>query len=175
MCTLFWLVISGLLLAAVAKRNVTTDVSHTHTHIHTHTHTLTQTQTHTHTHTPHTTHTLHTHTHKHTTHTHTPHTRTRTHTNIQNASRFVLAMRIDASIASAALQFTAQSGHNRGDYKQQHNFRELVSNRNYVILISTNMCHVVTGLRNLFSYLRLLPHRSVTNPSFLFIITRTIR
>ena len=71
MCTLFWLVISGLLLAAVAKRNVTTDVSHTHTH------TLTQTQTHTHTH--HTPHTHYTHTHTNTPHTHTTHTHTHTH------------------------------------------------------------------------------------------------
>jgi hypothetical protein len=50
---------------------------------------------------------------------------------------YVCAMTFGPSIASAAPQFAALSGHTGAEYKQQQNFRDLLLNRNYVILIST--------------------------------------
>jgi hypothetical protein len=75
-------------------------------------------------------------------------------------------MTFGPSIATAAPQFAALSGHTGAEYKQQQNFRELLLNRNYVILISTKYVILSREFETCFpTSVRFLLNRRVTNPS----------
>jgi hypothetical protein len=77
---------------------------------------------------------------------------TRTHEHRIRVMLYVWAMRFDASVASSAAVLAALSGQNRAEYKQQQNFRDLLLNRNYVILISTKYMSCYQGRSKLRIY-----------------------